>query len=356
MTDSTVLHTEVFSAREVAEAAGADVRTVRTFIASGHVRTLDGEFMTFAEAVRIGRGLRRGSLAQSDDDRAILAPVVGSRRAAGLPLAFSTAVHVATLMLVIVITTAGLTSSVEKTALDLTPPKPLRMVYLVQPGPGGGGGGGGRLERKPPPRIQRKAPVVRKVSAPAPPVRREVPAIAPVEKPPEPKPALKAEPLPQVVAPVLSVPADSQDRAGVVAQSPATTESHGPGSGGGVGNGHGTGTGEGEGPGLGAGSGGGTGGGPYRPGSGIEAPRLLRELKPDYTEEARQRGIEGDVVMEIVVRRDGTVGEVRVLQGLGAGLDRRAVDSVRQWRFAPAKRMGVPVDVLVEVAMEFKLR
>jgi len=47
---------------------------------------------------------------------------------------------------------------------------------------------------------------------------------------------------------------------------------------------------------------------------------------------------------------------VKLLQGLGAGLDERAIDAVRQWRFSPAKRYGTPVDVIVEVAMEFKLR
>ena len=49
-------------------------------------------------------------------------------------------------------------------------------------------------------------------------------------------------------------------------------------------------------------------------------------------------------------------GDVRVLQGLGAGLDQRAIDAVRQWRFAPARRQNAPVDVIVEVAVEFKLR
>jgi protein TonB len=114
--------------------------------------------------------------------------------------------------------------------------------------------------------------------------------------------------------------------------------------------------GSGSGSGVGQGEGGGTGGGPYRPGSGIEPPTLLREVKPDYTEEARRRGVEGDVVMEIVVRHDGSVGDVRIVQGLGAGLDARAVEAVRQWRFTPARRLGAPVDVIVEVAMEFKIR
>ena len=79
-------------------------------------------------------------------------------------------------------------------------------------------------------------------------------------------------------------------------------------------------------------------------------------MKPDYTEEARRRGVEGDVVLEIVVRSNGTVGDVRVMQGLGGGLDQRAIDAVRQWKFSPARRFGTPVDVMVEVAVEFKLR
>lgn len=118
----------------------------------------------------------------------------------------------------------------------------------------------------------------------------------------------------------------------------------------------GTGLGQGEGSGIGAGSGGGTGGGPYRPGSGIDPPRLLREVKPDYTDEGRRLGIEGEVLLEIVVRRDGTVGDVKLRRRLGGGLEERAAQAVRQWRFAPATRRGSPVDVVVEVAVEFKLR
>jgi TonB family protein len=126
--------------------------------------------------------------------------------------------------------------------------------------------------------------------------------------------------------------------------------------GGGVGSGTGTGIGAGDGAGVGPGSGGGTGGGPFRPGSGIEPPRLLREVRADYTDEARRRAIEGEVVLEIIVRHDGSVGDVKIVKRLGAGLDDRAVQAVRQWRFAPARRLGSPVDVIVEVAVEFKLR
>ena len=90
-----------------------------------------------------------------------------------------------------------------------------------------------------------------------------------------------------------------------------------------------TGNGNGSGSGIGDGSGGGTGGGPYRPGSGIQPPRLVHEVKAIYTDEGRRRNVTGDVLLEIVVRRDGSVGDVSVLRGLGAGLDQQAIDAVR---------------------------
>src|SRR5438105_2442164 len=86
----------------------------------------------------------------------------------------------------------------------------------------------------------------------------------------------------------------------------------------------------------GPGAGGGMGGGPYRPGSGITPPQILREVKADYTEDARRRSIEGEVVLEIVVRRDGSVGDVRLINGLPSGLNDRAIAAVKQWRFSPA--------------------
>ena len=96
--------------------------------------------------------------------------------------------------------------------------------------------------------------------------------------------------------------------------------------------------------------------GPIVPEAASTRRACLKEVKADYTEEARQRGVAGDVVMEIVIRSDGSVGDVKILQGLAGGLNDRAILAVRQWRFAPAKRLGAPVDVIVEVAVEFKLR
>src|SRR5262249_34916506 len=185
-------------------------------------------------------------------------------------------------------------------------------------------------------------------------------ALAPAPPPP-PSPiptqrVLAADPLPAISAPIVSAPNDQRDRSGLLAQIASDADSNGPGHGGGVGSGAGAGIGEGNGPGIGPGSGGGTGGGPYRPGSGITPPRVLREVKADYTEAARQRAVTGEVVVEVVVRRDGSVGEVKLLHGLGYGLDERAIAAVRQWRFAPAERLGTPFDVVVEVGVEFRFR
>jgi len=114
--------------------------------------------------------------------------------------------------------------------------------------------------------------------------------------------------------------------------------------------------GEGLGPGIGPGSGGGTGGGAYRPGSGVDAPRLVKEVRALYTDDARRRGIEGDVVLEVIVTQSGSVDRVKVVRGLGSGLDQNAMAAVRQWRFNPARRQGVPVDAVLEISVEFRMR
>ena len=351
---------DVFTVREIARAAGVSVREVQALMDSGAVGTVDGRFVPTADAVRAVR-LVGGSAAAPE--RQLFGRPAAPPRTPGRAMAASGALHAAMLAAATMLMTMGVSSAPEQTP----DPVQVRLVFLPKPGPGGGGGGGGLRQPAPPSKAELKgtralrSPVpppkpiaTRKPEPrpdPPPPVRPE-PVARPIEPPP---PPVVPAALPQVVAPVAPVPADTHDRAGVAADAPDSA-SHGPGTGGGAGTGRGSGMGEGDGSGIGPGSGGGTGGGPYRPGSGITPPGLLKEIRPDYTEDARRRGIEGDVVLEIVVRADGGVGSVRVLQGLGGGLDQRAVEAVRQWRFSPARRYGAPVDVIVEVAVEFKLR
>jgi protein TonB len=359
---------EVYTPRELARAAGVPVWEVEGRIASGEIRTVGGRFISHGEAVRVGRRLRAR---RAGAPAAVPVPVVEGPEAelapgweppglferppsvprdAALPAAASTGIHVAAGLLVAALTSAGLDSAATRTT-EARVVEPMRLVYLNIPGPGGGGGGGGLRQSVPPPAAKREGR--RTLSSPLPPRQPPPRPDPPRTIPPPPKPA---EELPPVDAPVATVAADEADRAGVLEKVPENGDSRGRGDGGGVGSGQGTGIGEGQGPGVGPGWGGGTGGGPYRPGSGIDPPVLLREVKPLYTEEARRRGITGEVVLEIVVRADGAVGDVRLLEGLGYGLDQRAIDAVRQWRFSPARRQGRPVDVLVEVAVEFRLR
>jgi TonB family protein len=112
------------------------------------------------------------------------------------------------------------------------------------------------------------------------------------------------------------------------------------------------------GSGLGPGFGGGTGGGTYRPGNGVTLPRVLREIKPQYTSDAMRAKVQGTVLLECVVRTDGSVGDVQVVRSLDPtfGLDQEAVKAARQWRFAPGTRQGEPVAVLITIELTFTLR
>jgi TonB family protein len=353
---------EVYSPREIALASGVSEAQVLAVLGP----TLGGGYLSHADAVRVGRQLASRLATSVPDQMATSVPaapeamfsVFGATakpHRSAVPLALSSTVHAGIFAFIVFLTTFNLTPRAAALKIDERPADPMRLVFVATPGPGGGGGGGGLMQKAPPPKALRQGHHT--ISSPLP-VRQEPKPIEPVPLPPEPKPAppLKAEQLPTIVAPIITAPADNRDRIGVLQQTPAETESHGSGKGGGAGTGTGTGLGEGDGSGVGPGSGGGTGGGPYRPGSGIEAPRLLKEVRADYTEEARQRGLAGDVVLEIIVRRDGSVGDVKILQGMGAGLNDRAIQAVKQWKFAPARRLGTPVDVIVEVAVEFKLR
>jgi len=223
-----------------------------------------------------------------------------------------------------------------------------RIVWLNEPGPGGGGGGGGNRSIEPP-RLA-EAPGKDKLTMP-------------VVKPPEIQPVPSPEdelPKPELNIPAKSMESSDQLLAGVLdgMKSSNSPTSQGPGSGGGSGTGTGTGIGSGTGSGLGPGSGGGTGGGYYRPGSGIELPRLLREVKPQYTTDAMRAKIQGTAVLDCVVGTDGSVGQCDISRSLDAsfGLDQEALKAAKQWRFVPGKRFGQPVPVLVTIELTFTLR
>jgi TonB family protein len=94
----------------------------------------------------------------------------------------------------------------------------------------------------------------------------------------------------------------------------------------------------------------------YRPGKNVTSPVVLREVKPEYTTAARDAKTAGHVWLSCAVMPDGTVSDVRVIRGLDRILDQKAIEALRQWRFAPGRRDGVPVRVDVDVEMAFTLK
>jgi TonB family protein len=94
-----------------------------------------------------------------------------------------------------------------------------------------------------------------------------------------------------------------------------------------------------------------------RPGNGVTIPRLIRNVKPQYTAEAMRAKIQGSVMVECVVNTDGTVSNVRVIRSLDAtfGLDQEAIKAAKQWLFAPGTRNGEPVPVMVSIELTFTL-
>jgi periplasmic protein TonB len=132
--------------------------------------------------------------------------------------------------------------------------------------------------------------------------------------------------------------------------------SAGPGTGGGIGTGTGTGIGPGRGAGLGPGEGGGIGGGAYAVGGGVSEPRILSQVQPEYSDDARKARMQGTVELLIIVRADGTVQFDSVRKSLGYGLDQKAIEAVKQWKFMPGRKDGRPVPVYVSVLVNFSLR
>jgi len=96
----------------------------------------------------------------------------------------------------------------------------------------------------------------------------------------------------------------------------------------------------------------------YTPADGVILPVLVKSVKPNYTREAMQQRIEGTVLLDTVVRSDGSVGDVTVAESLDSvyGLDDEAVKAVRQYQFKPGMKDGKPVAVRVQIAVRFSLR
>lgn len=143
---------------------------------------------------------------------------------------------------------------------------------------------------------------------------------------------------------------------GVTKSPNVTLASGGQGSGGGMGSGHGGGLGSGEGNGYGPGQGGGAGGGLYRVGGGVSAPVPLNSVEAEFSDEARRAKYQGVCMISLIVDAQGNPQNPRVVRALGMGLDEKALEAVRKYKFKPALKDGhTPVPVMITVEVNFRL-
>lgn len=214
--------------------------------------------------------------------------------------------------------------------------------YVLPPAPdkaGGGGGGGDRDKLAAPKGALPKQSLRDQITPPQVVIRNNNPKL-PVEAS-------------VVVPPSISLPHSGNmgDPLSAILGPP----SNGQGFGGGIGNGSGGGVGTGRGPGVGPGYGGGIGGGLFRVGGGVSAPKKIYDPEPEYSEEARKAKYQGVVVLWVVIGPDGRTHDIKVQRSLGMGLDEKAVEAVKQWKFEPAKKDGQPVAVQVNIEVNFRL-
>jgi periplasmic protein TonB len=85
------------------------------------------------------------------------------------------------------------------------------------------------------------------------------------------------------------------------------------------------------------------------------AGRRIFALPPHYTEKARKARLQGIVILESIIDREGCVQDIHVLKGMPMGLDRAALEAARNWVFEPATVEGKPVKVYYTLTVNFQI-
>lgn len=235
-------------------------------------------------------------------------------------------------------------------------PKPVQQVTLIAPDPSSympismkkndtlaGGGGGGDRDKLPAPKGKLPKFAMEQFTPPAVVIRNERPKLpmeATVVMPPQVKLPMAAN-MPNIGDPLAHIPSGPP--------------SNGTGSGAGIGSGRGGGIGSGEGGGVGPGRGGGYGGGVFKVGGGVSAPKALDTPDPEYSEEARKAKYQGTCILWLIVDSSGHPQQIKIARSLGMGLDQKAIEAVKRWKFEPAMKDGHPVAVQINVEVNFRL-
>jgi len=258
----------------------------------------------------------------------------------------SVIVHALLIGSILAVTTLGskvVPQIVPHETVTLIAPSPETYALPVAQKIASGGGGGGEHDKLLAPKGRLPKVAMQQITPPSIIVRNE-----------QPKLAVEAT---VVVPPQIHLADNHMPNLGnpAAVPLPSAPVSNGTGSGGGIGSGSGSGVGVGHGPGVGSGSGGGIGGGVFKVGGGISAPQAVSTPDPEYTEEARTAKTQGTCILWMIVDETGHPRNIRVIRGLGHGLDAKAIEAVQQWRFEPALKDGKPVNVQISVEVGFHL-
>jgi periplasmic protein TonB len=259
--------------------------------------------------------------------------------------ALSLAFHVVVLVLIIVPLLPELMSPPTTQAKTMVTDINVVSPYLpkLPPGPkkAGGGGGGGAHEALPASKGRLPKFDWTQMAPPSvhPPVNPKMAVTPTVLGPPE-----------------IRLPSPNMPNWGDP-MSKVVNDSNGPGSGGGIGSGSGGGVGSGDGRGVGPGHDWGTGGGyPSAGSNGYGTPACIYCPSGQFSDEAVKAKYQGTVVLTIVVTPDGKATDIHIAKGLGMGLDEKAVEAVKTWRFTPAKGPdGRPAAVSLSIEVVFRL-
>lgn len=90
-------------------------------------------------------------------------------------------------------------------------------------------------------------------------------------------------------------------------------------------------------------------------GPGVTPPKAVHTIDPDYSQEARDARVQGTVLLRMILEADGVPGEIHVSRSMGHGLDEKAIEAVRRWKFEPATKDGKPVAVVINIDVAFHL-
>jgi len=265
-----------------------------------------------------------------------------SKRKMQIPGLVSLVAHVGVVALLIYVST--LTLAKPKTIVESSMLyEPIELSLPKMDVKSGGGGGGGTKAPTPASKGVLPKAADKQFVPPTPIISKEMPY-------------LPAEPT--IIAPQLAnlLPVTDLlhmgDPNGVIGPPSAGT-----GSGGGIGSGTGHGVGTGTGAGAGPGEGGGFGGGVYKVGGagGASAPRCSVTPEPNYSDDARKAHIQGTVILDSIIQKDGNIDVTGVARSLGYGLDDEAKKVLKRWKCSPGQKDGQAVAVQLQIVINFHL-